>query len=128
MEGDLMTTSTRKIKTEPFVMDLRNGLNERELMEKYTLSESQLHKLLHKLVDAGAIDEMELFMRTSLTDSAMTRAFGGTQCPKEKMGYTEETISLSDPETASDISLTEQVTSTSGIFRRMLAKLGRTGS
>ena len=72
-----MTTSKRKIKAKPFVRDLRNGMGDRELMEKYTLSESQLHKVLHKLVDAGAIDEMELFMRTSLSDGIMTKDLRG---------------------------------------------------
>ncbi len=57
MDGSLMTTSKRKIRAKSFVRDLRNGLEDRELMEKYTLSESQLHKLLHRLIDAGAIDE-----------------------------------------------------------------------
>ena len=89
-----MTTSKRKIKAKPFVRDLRNGMGDRELMDRYALSESQLHKLLHKLVDAGAIDEMELFMRTSLSDSTITRAFVDTQCAMEEMGLTKETTSL----------------------------------
>ena len=97
-----MTTPKRKIKAKPFVRDLRNGLDDRELMEKYTLSESQLHKLLHKLIDAGAIDEMELFMRTYLSDSFMTTAFVGAQCATEEMGHTKETTSLPDTETPSD--------------------------
>jgi hypothetical protein len=123
-----MTTSKRKIKAKPFVRDLRNGMGDRELMEKYALSESQLHKLLHKLVDAGAIDEMELFMRTSLSDSIITRAFVDNQWAMEEMGLTKETTSLPELETPSDISITEKLASTSGVFRRMLAKLGSTGS
>ncbi len=123
-----MTTSKRKIKAKPFVRDLRNGLDDRELMEKYSLSESQLHNLLHKLVDAGAIDEMELFMRTYLSSSFMTTAFVGYQCATEEMGHTEETTSLPDLESPSDTSITEKGNSTSGVFRRMLAKLTGTGS
>jgi hypothetical protein len=123
-----MTTSKRKIKAKPFVRDLRNGMGDRELMEKYALSESQLHKLLHKLVDAGAIDEMELFMRTSLSDSIITRAFVDNQWAMEEMGLTKETTSLPELETPSDISITEKLASTSGVFRRMLAKLGSTGT
>ena len=117
-----MTTSKRKIKAEPFVMDLRNGLDDRELMEKYTLSQSQLHKLLHKLIDAGAIDEMELFMRTYLSDSFMTRAFAGAQCAMEEMGHKKEIISLSGTRPLSDSSVTGKVNTTSSAFRRMLAK------
>ncbi len=123
-----MTKSKRKIKAKPFVRDLRDGMGDGELMEKYTLSESQLHKVLHKLVDAGAIDEMELFMRTSLSDSTVSRGFVDTQCAMEEMGLTKETTSLPDLETPTDISITEKLTSTSGVFRRMLSKLGRTGS
>ena len=123
-----MNTSKRKIKAKPFIRDLRSGTGDRALMEKYTLSESQLHNVLHKLVDAGAIDEMELFMRTSLSDSTMTRAFVDTQCAMEEMGHKAETTSLTDLETCSDISVTEKLNTTSSVFRRMLAKLGRTGS
>jgi hypothetical protein len=123
-----MTTSKKKIKAKPFIRDLRNGTGDKELMEKYALSESQLHKVLHKLVDAGAIDEMELLMRTSLSDSTITKAFVDTQLAMEKMDLTPETTSLPDLETPSNISLTEKVDTTSSIFRRMLAKLGRTGS
>ena len=123
-----MTTSKRKIKAKPFVRDLRNGMGDRELMEKYTLSENQLHKVLHKLVDAGAIDEMELFMRTSLSDSTITRAFVDTQCAMEEMGNLEETTPLRDLETPSDISITEKVNTTSNVFSRMLSKLASTGS
>ena len=123
-----MTTSKRKIKAKPFVRDLRNGMGDRELMEKYALSESQLHKVFHKLVDAGAIDEMEFFMRTSLSDSTITKAFVDTQCAMDEMGHTAETTSFPNLETASNISITEKVNTTSSVFRRMLAKLGSTGS
>ena len=123
-----MTTSKRKIKAKPFVRDLRNGMDDRELMDKYALSEDQLHKVLHKLVNAGTIDEMELFMRTYLSDGFMTRTFVNTQCRMEEMGYTRGTRPLPDLETPSDISVTEKMNTTSGVFRRMLAKLAGTGS
>jgi hypothetical protein len=128
MEGSVMTASKRKIKAKPFVRDLRTGMGDRELMEKYTLSENQLHKVLHRLVDAGAIDEMELFMRTYLSDGFMTGTFVDTQCPMEEMGYKGEIKPLPELETPSNISITERVDTTSGVFRRMLAKLAGTGS
>ena len=123
-----MTTSKRKIKAKAFVRDLRNGMDDKELMEKYSLPKSQLHKVLHRLVDAGAIDEMELFMRTYLSDGFMTRTFVDTQCAMEEMGLTQETTSLPELETPSDISVTEKMNATSGVFRRMLSKLASTGS
>ncbi len=118
-----MTTSKRKIKAKPFVRDLRNGMGDRELMEKYTLSESQLHKVFHKLVDAGAIDEMELFMRTSLDDSTITKAFVDTQCAIEEMDNPEEIRPLPDLETPSDITITEKVKTLSKVFGRMFLNL-----
>jgi hypothetical protein len=123
-----MTTSKRKIKAKPFIRDLRNGVGDRELMEKYALSESQLHKVFHKLADAGAIDEMEFFMRTSLSDSTITKAFVDIQHTVPGMGDAKEATEHSDLETPSNISITEKVNTTSNIFRRMLAKLGSTGS
>jgi hypothetical protein len=122
-----MTTSKRKIEAKPFVKDLRNGMGDRELMEKYTLSESQLHKVFQKLVDAGAIDEMELFMRTSLSDSTITRAFVGTQCAIEEMGNLGGTTPPLDPDNHSEISITEKMNTTNNVFIRMLSKLASTG-
>jgi hypothetical protein len=123
-----MTTSKRKIKAKPFVRDLRKGMGDRELMEKYVLSESQFQKVIHKLVDAGAIDEMELFMRTSLSDSAINKVFVNTQLAMEEMDLRPETTSHPDLESRSDISITEKMNTTSGVFRRMFAKLGGAGS
>ena len=123
-----MTTSKRKIKAKPFVRDLRNGMGDRELMEKYTLSESQLHKVLHRLVDAGAIDEMELFMRTSLSDSTITKAFVDTQCAVEEMDNRKKLHHVPDLETPSEISITEKVNTISSVFSGIVSKLAGTGS
>jgi hypothetical protein len=120
-----MTTPKRKIKVKPFVSDLRNGMGDRELMGKYTLSESQLQEVFHKLVDAGAIDEMELFMRTSLSDSTMTKAFVDTIKERDNL---EEITPSRDLETPSNISITQRLNTTSNVFRRMLSKLAGTGS
>ncbi len=97
-------------------------------MDKYSLSEEQLRSVFRKLIDSGIIDEMELFLRTSLSTSTISSAFKGAQCAMEKIGHRKETTSLPDPEIASNVSITEKVTTTSGAFRGMLAQLGRTGS
>ncbi len=128
MGDSLMTTSKRKIKAKAFVRDLRTGMDDKELMETYALSESQLHKVFHELVDAAVIDEMELFMRTYLSDGFMSGAMVGAQTAKEEIGHRKKTTSLPDLETPSDDTVMEKVSSTSGVFRRMLSKLGRTGS
>ena len=108
--------------------DLRHGMGDRELMEKYALSGNQLHKVFKKLVDSGAIDEMELFMRTSLSDSIITKAFVETQCAVQELDNLKEATPRRDRETPSEIEITEKMNTTSSIFGRMLSKLADSGS
>jgi hypothetical protein len=103
-----MTTPKRKIKAKPFLRDLRHGMGDRELMGKYALTESQLHKVFHKLVDAGAMDEMELFMRSSLSDSTMSKAFTETQWGVKELSDLAETTASRDLE-APSITVTERI-------------------
>ena len=123
-----MTTFKRKIKAKPFVNDLRNGLGDTELMEKYTLSEDQLHKVFQKLVDAGSIDEMELFMRTSLSDSTITKAFVATQFSVEELGEMEEITPPTHLEAPTEIAITEKLSATTNVFGRIFSKLTGTES
>jgi len=123
-----MSTSKRKISAKPFVNDLRNGMGDRELMKKYTLSESQLHKVFQKLVDAGVLDEMELFMRTTLSDSTISKAFVETQRSVQELDNLEEIRPPRNLKTPTEIEITERLTSTRGVSKRMVSKLGRTGS
>ena len=99
-----------------------------ELMEKYTLSESQLHKVFQKLADAGAIDEMELFMRTSLSDSTVTKAFVETQRAVQELDNLEEVTAVRDLECPSEVSITEKVKTFSEVVGGIVSKLARTGS
>ncbi len=123
-----MTTPKRKIKAKPFVSDLRNGMGDNELIEKYALSESQLHKVFHKLVDAGAIDEMELFMRTSLSDSTITKAFVETQCAVQELEDLGETTPPPDLKTPSTITITERVGNLGKALSGFVSKVAGTGS
>jgi len=70
-----VTVPKRKIKAKSFVRDLREGMGDRQLMEKYVLSSNQLQRVFRKLIDGGVLDEMELYMRTSLSDSSISKAF-----------------------------------------------------
>jgi hypothetical protein len=53
----------QKISAREFLADLRDGLSDTQLREKYGLSEDQLDKILNKLVDAGRITKQELDSR-----------------------------------------------------------------
>lgn len=122
-----MITPKRKIKGKLLVNDLRNGMGDRELMEKYALSESQLHKVFRKLVDAGAIDEMELFMRTSLSDSTITKAFVETQCTVQELNELEETTPSRDLEAPSTITITQRVGNLGKAISGLVSKVASTG-
>ena len=124
----LMTASKRKIKAKPFVRDLRSGMGDERLMEKYSLSENQLHRVLQKLVDAGAIDEMELFMRTSLSDSAVTSAFLDIQRSVQELDNMETVAAPHELKTPSDITVTERVKTVGMVLGSAISRLALSGS
>ncbi len=52
-----------KIKVKAFVSDLKSGVDDQTLMEKYNLNEQMLPKLLDQLVSAGHLSEDDLTNR-----------------------------------------------------------------
>lgn len=60
IEGDLKL-GARKIGAAAIVRDIRAGMHDPDLMDKYNLSASGLQKLLRKLVEAGIIEHDELY-------------------------------------------------------------------
>ena len=122
-----MTTPKRKIKAKPFIRDLRNGMGDGQLMEKYSLSESQLSRVFQRLVDTGAIDEMELFMRTSLDDSAITKAFAEIRGAVQELHNPEEVTRPLDLNASSEITVTEKVGTLGKVIGDMVSRLARAG-
>ena len=92
-----MTIPKRKFRAKTFLSDFRTGTDHRQLMEKYSLSGRQLHKVFQKLVDVGVIDEMEVFMGTSLSDSTLTKAFVEAHRAVLELDDLEETTHPRDP-------------------------------
>lgn len=74
-----MGNPKRKIKAKALVSDLRSNMTDDELMAEYGVTETQLRKLLGKLVDLGLMGEMELYERSALSDTMVTRAFVETK-------------------------------------------------
>ncbi len=70
---------TRKINAKAVAKDVHAGMGDTALMEKYSLSSKQLEDVLRRLVDAGILDHMQLYERTSLSDSVVTKAFVDSQ-------------------------------------------------
>lgn len=67
--------ATRKISARQIRGDIRLGLNDIELMNKYDLTSKQLEEILRQLVEVGVITHMELYERTRLSDTQITKAF-----------------------------------------------------
>jgi len=65
----------RKIKAKEIAADIHAGMGDSELIGKYDLSAKQLECVLRKLVEADLITYMQLYERTSLSDSQITKAF-----------------------------------------------------
>ena len=68
-------TERRKIKAKEFVADLRSGMTDESLMEKYVVSSDQFQELLRMAVDSSLISEEELHERLSVSNTAITKAF-----------------------------------------------------
>jgi len=72
-------TQMRNIKAKEFIKDVRSGMDDTALMEKYDLSQQGLQKVFQKLVEADFITVLELHERARLTDSQVTKAFVDAQ-------------------------------------------------
>lgn len=72
--GDSLT-ERRLVRARELLADVQAGVGDTLLMEKYRLSAEQLNKVLRKLLDADLITHMQLFERTSLSDTQVTKAF-----------------------------------------------------
>jgi transcription initiation factor IIE alpha subunit len=64
-----------RIKAKKVVRDIQAGMNDVLLMEKYHVNPKQLHKVLQKLVEADLITYMQLFERTQLSETQVSKAF-----------------------------------------------------
>ncbi len=65
----------KKIKAMDMAKDVHSGMGDTLLMLKYSLNPKQLEGVLRKLLEADLITHMQLYERTSLSDSQITRAF-----------------------------------------------------
>jgi predicted DNA-binding transcriptional regulator AlpA len=116
-----MTTQKRKIKAKPLVNDLRLCLSDEEIMAKYGLNEAQFFKLLKRLEEAGLISEIEVYQRTTLSESTVMRAMAPVEImPVESEEFAQEPPK--EPDTETVIECTEVVNMT-GSFRNLINSL-----
>lgn len=74
LQGD-RNLAKKTIKGKKIVRDVHAGMGDTALMEKYELTPKQLEKVLRMLLDCDLITHMQLYERTSLSDSIVTKAF-----------------------------------------------------
>ncbi|MFC1834563.1 hypothetical protein ACFL2Q_07500 [Thermodesulfobacteriota bacterium] len=78
----------RRIRAVDLAGDVHAGINDVALMEKYGLERQQLQDLLKRLLEAGLITHLQLYERTSLSDSDIIRAF--LEFPKDPGGLSPQ--------------------------------------
>ncbi|MBI4964725.1 MAG: hypothetical protein HY913_15710 [Desulfomonile tiedjei] len=66
-----------RVSASEVARDLRTGMNDFELMEKHRLAPELLRYVFRRLVEVGLMTELEFYERTSLSESAIFRAFTG---------------------------------------------------
>jgi len=53
----------RKIKAKEIIADIKSGMMDQELMEKYSVSQNALKSIFQKLIDSGSLQPSELEQR-----------------------------------------------------------------
>ncbi len=64
----------RKIRAKKILQDVRHGLNDSQLIEKYEITPRTLQYIFRKLVQAGLMTDLEFYERSRLTESDVFRA------------------------------------------------------
>jgi hypothetical protein len=80
----------RRISARTLVNHIRAGMDDSTLMEKHELTHEGLREVFSRLVQEGLVSSMELFERTSLSESSLTRSFkdtGGSVLKCPSCGY-----------------------------------------
>ncbi len=75
VDASPFTKSKRTIRADEIVADLDAGVGDSDLMQKYGLLPQQLELLYKKLLDSGLITVEQLYGRTSISGTTITKAF-----------------------------------------------------
>ncbi|MFC1836738.1 hypothetical protein ACFL2Q_18770, partial [Thermodesulfobacteriota bacterium] len=95
-----------RIRAEEAVRDIRTGVTDEDMMEKYSLSAKGLSSLFRKLVAAQEIDQSELDTRKLSFEwaelafppiSDATEGNGGDPAPLQATGVLRESVTVSRP-------------------------------
>ena len=118
-----MGKAKRTIKAKALVSDLRSNMTDDELMAKYCVTDTQLRKALGRLVDLGLIGEMELYERSTLSDTTVTRAFVETQKALHDLTNAPPAEIVEEVDPAQVVEVTEVVDVSETGLKKMLETL-----
>ncbi len=71
----LEVSGARVISVNSFIADVKQGVSDSYLMNKYSLNKKQLEFMFQRLVESGRVTLPELYERTSVYGSSITKAF-----------------------------------------------------
>lgn len=75
----------RVIHTGEIIRDIRSGMSDTDLGQKYRVTPKGLQFILTRLSELGLVSDLELYERTSLSESDVSRAFSNSdtiyKCP-----------------------------------------------
>jgi len=81
---------TGQINVDHMVEDIRGGMDEASLMQKYDLTSRELQKVFRKIISAGFMTARELADRLKITESQLTEVFalatGAIKDPRQPEG------------------------------------------
>lgn len=90
MDGIETMAQKKKISAKELAGDIRRGVDDRSLMEKYAVTQDKLHKLLDTLVEMGAVTRADLDRRNLLQDdSSKPGSEQAWKCPACGFGQAE---------------------------------------
>lgn len=75
----------RTINAKSVARDIHTGMNDSLLMEKYQLTPKQLEAVLRKLLDSDLITHMQLYERTQISETQITKAFVESRAAIEEL-------------------------------------------
>jgi uncharacterized protein (DUF433 family) len=79
--GSNVVKPALKISAELVLEDIKSGLDNEGLMNRYELTERQLQRLYRKIIEAGLMTPLELAARLKITSSQIMEAFSEAQQP-----------------------------------------------
>jgi len=92
----------QKITAKALAEDIRAGMSNKEIMQKYAISGENLKRLFNQLLDAKIVDKSEILDRPKKTSAAPSPKSGPLPVPQQKTVEANPELSKSEEEKESE--------------------------